>query len=202
LRNGEDVAGGGKLHWDKGGWSGVVAVRNDLAEVSAALLLDLAAGEELDLETADSGLDVGWDVFEFEAAAGEFVRSEDLGDLGVEIVDLVIARGEGLKSDANIFLVVVLVLEGLDLVLAISEELLGFWGWVILHHFGELSSSQEATFKLGLKVGSEGKMLWVEVGRSEGDRDVFGQTVLHVVGAAGFSLRLESWEEVGGFVVA
>lgn len=142
LRSGEDIAGGGESHWNEGRRSSVVAGGDNLTEVGAALLLNLAAGKKLDLEVHDVGLDIRWDSFEAESVTLEFIRSHKGCDLVVELVDLVIAGAESLKSNSDGLLVGALRLESLDLVLAFSEELLGFWGWVKVHHVLELSSSQ------------------------------------------------------------
>lgn len=200
LRSGKRVAGSDEPHRNEGRWSSVVASGENLAQVDAALLLDLAAGQKLDLEATDGGLDIFRNTFEAEGSS-KLVWSHEAGYLACELVDHVVTAGEGLKCDTDVLLVVELVLKSSSLVLAFSEELLSLIGWVHAHQVGQLSSSQQAAFQLSLEVGGEGQMLRIEVGRNKSDWDSFSQTDLHVIEAASEGLTLDLWEEVAGIVV-
>jgi hypothetical protein len=96
-----------------------------LAELDANLELDLDASEEFALEVADLLLDVLWAALEvvvvgsgLEGVGGVFV--DQSGELVVAVGDLLVADDHELEADANVLLVVVLLLVIGSLVLASS----------------------------------------------------------------------------------
>ncbi len=100
-----------------------------MAELDADLELDLDAGEELDLELAHLLLDVGGHAFEVVAVVGaaetlRLVLVHQVGDLVVEVADLAFADDDELEVDANVLLVLVLLLQLCSLVLALTKLVL------------------------------------------------------------------------------
>jgi len=100
-----------------------------LAELDANLELDLDAGEKLELKMAALLLDVLRKVLKVEHIAGTLetfrtILVHQMGDLVVEVIDLAFTKSDELESDADLFLVLVLLLELSSLVLARSQLVL------------------------------------------------------------------------------
>lgn len=91
--------------------------------MNANLELNLNAGEELELKLAELLLNVLWHRSEVVAPVGSLETSwavlvHQITDLAVEVVNVAFTKDNELEVDANLLLVIVLLLELGSLVLA------------------------------------------------------------------------------------
>jgi len=102
------------------------------------LILQFRAGQDLDLEIADAGLSISWEAFE---GLTRLVTSrQKFNNLGGEALDLIFNIVASTKSNSNILLVVVLILEIVSLVLACSKLILELLGRICSQLISEIST--------------------------------------------------------------
>jgi hypothetical protein len=117
----------------------------------------------------------------------------EVGDLAVEVVDLSLGQGKELDEHGNLLLVVVLRLELVDLSLDGDQHGLNvlslLWAEVgLLQLVLERSRLLDQVLQVGLEMGTEIEMLWVEGTRKQIAWDLAGKVVLQLVETLGFGL--------------
>jgi hypothetical protein len=122
------------------------------------------------------------------------VRSHQVTDLVIEVLDLSFAQGKELEANANLSLVVVLGLEFVCLSLPECQSGLE----LVL----DVGSVLESLLQGSLDLRAERQVLWVEGLWREGVGNVLSQFVLHFVVALSEGLVLEIRSQVSEVVVA
>jgi len=158
-----------QIRWDQAGSrSRVIATGKSLAKLDTKLVANLLASEELDLEVADGGLIFSWDSFKtrwevrvrtassWSTEQGVWstlhvTNRHEFLDLVGQVVHLTLEHILSLKDQADLFLVVVLVLESLSLVLASSELILELGRRILVKLVLEIGTLGNHSFKLVLQ---------------------------------------------------